>query len=106
MQNHLLTALCIGICAGLIDVIPMLIQKLNKHYCLSAFLHYLFLGLIIPFINCGIPLWITGLIVSLLSAVPLILLVYPSDKKAIFPMIIFSLVLGAGIGLAGAKWIV
>jgi len=31
--------------------------------------------------------------------------VFPRDKKAIIPMIIFSLILGAGIGIAGAKFI-
>jgi hypothetical protein len=33
------------------------------------------------------------------------IIVYPKDKKAIIPMIVFALILGAGIGIAGAKFI-
>jgi hypothetical protein len=33
------------------------------------------------------------------------MIVYPKDKKAIIPLILFSLILGAGIGLAGANFV-
>ena len=104
-MNNLFIALFIGIVAGIIDVIPMLIQKLDKVSCISAFSHYLVLGLIIPFIHWGIEPWLTGLIVSVLSAIPIMIIVYPKDKKAIIPIAIFSIVLGICIGLAGDKFI-
>lgn len=50
-MNHFLTALIIGIAAGIIDVVPMILQKLDKRACLSAFMQWLFLGFIIPFVQ-------------------------------------------------------
>jgi len=104
-MNNLLIAIIIGLIAGIIDVIPMIIQKLDKTANISAFVHYFVLGLIIPFVDWGIPHWIKGIIIALLAAIPMMIIVYSKDKKAIIPMIIFSLILGAGIGLAGARFI-
>ncbi len=104
-MNDFFIAIIIGLVAGLIDIIPMIIQKLDKRDTISAFVHYFALGLIIPFMNWGIAPWITGVVIALLTSVPIMIIVYPKDKKAIIPMIVFSLILGAGIGIAGAKFI-
>jgi hypothetical protein len=61
--------------------------------------------LIIPFVSWPITPWIKGIIIALLTAVPIMIIAFPKDKKAIIPMIVFSLILGAGIGFAGAKFI-
>lgn len=104
-MNDILIAVIIGLVAGLIDVTPMIIMKLEKVANISAFVHYFVLGLIIPFVNWDIDPWLKGIIISFLSALPVMIIVYPKVKKAIIPMIVFSLILGAGIGIAGAKFI-
>ena len=104
-MNNILIATIIGLVAALIDVIPMIIQKLDKTSCISAFIHYFVLGLIIPFVNWELTPWLKGMVISLMMALPVMVIVYSKDKKAIIPMTIFSLVLGAGIGIAGAKFI-
>lgn len=104
-MNNIVIALLIGFIAGLIDVIPMIIQKLDKTSCISAFIHYFVLGFIIPFVNWDLAPWIKGMIISLLMSIPVMVIVFSKDKKAILPMIIFALILGAGIGIAGAKFI-
>lgn len=104
-MNDFLIAIIIGLVAGLIDVTPMIIMKLEKAANISAFVHYFVLGLIIPFVGWDVAPWIKGIIISVLSALPVMIIVYPKDKKAIIPMIVFSLILGAGIGIAGAKFI-
>ena len=104
-MNNFLIALVIGIIAGIIDVIPMIIKKLDKFSNLSAFLHWVILGLIIPFVDWNIEPWAKGLILGELSAIPIMIMVYPKDKKALIPMIIFSAILGIGVALAGVKFI-
>jgi len=104
-MENLLIALVIGFVAGIIDVAPMIIQKLDKFSCVSAFVHWLALGLIIPFVNWGMQPWLKGIVIAVLTAIPVIILVYPNDPKAVIPMVIFSVVLGAGVGIAGAKFI-
>jgi len=104
-MNEILIALLIGIIAGTIDVIPMIIQKMDKYANLSAFFHWLVLGLIIPFVSWDIAPWLKGLIIAEISSIPILLIVAPKDKKAIIPISIMSAVLGIGVGLAGAYFI-
>lgn len=104
-MNNFLTAIVIGTVAGIIDVIPMIIMKLEKTANISAFIHYFVLGIIIPFVHWNINPWITGIIISFLSSVPVMIIVYPADKKSLIPMFVFSIVLGAAIGMTGAKFI-
>lgn len=104
-MNDILIALTIGIIAGIIDVIPMIIKKLDKFSNLSAFSHWVILGLIIPFVDWNVEPWVKGLILGVLSAIPIMIMVYPKDKKALIPMIIFSAILGIGVAIAGAKFI-
>jgi hypothetical protein len=104
-MNDFLIAILIGLVAGLIDVTPMIIMKLEKVANVSAFVHYFVLGLIIPFVGWDLAPWLKGMMISFLSALPVMILIYPKDKKAIIPMIMFALILGAGIGIAGAKFI-
>ncbi len=101
-MNHILIALAIGIIAGIIDVIPMIIQKMDKYANLSAFTHWLVLGLIIPFVSWGIAPWIKGLIIGEISAIPILFLVATNDRKAIFPITIMSAILGIAVAIAGS----
>lgn len=104
-MNDFLIAVIIGTVAGLIDVVPMIIMKLDKVASISAFTHYFVLGLVIPFVDWGLSPWLSGIIISFITALPVMIIVFPKDKKALIPMSIFSIVLGAAIGLAGAKFI-
>ena len=104
-MNDVLIALLIGVMAGIIDVIPMLIQKMNKAANLSAFTHWVVLGLIIPFVSWDIAPWLKGLIIAELSAVPVLFMVGAEDKKAVLPIVVMSALLGAAVGAAGKYFI-
>lgn len=104
-MNDILIALLIGIIAGIIDVIPMIIQKLDKAANWSAFFHWVVLGLLIPFVDWEIQAWLKGLIIGELSAIPILIMVYSKDKRSIVPIILFSAILGIGVAIAGAKFI-
>jgi len=104
-MSKIFIALLIGITAGIIDIIPMIIQKESKFATSSAFVHWIVLGLIIPFVNWGIAPWLTGLIIGELSGIPVALMVFPKDKKALAPILIMSAILGTLVGFAGGKFI-
>lgn len=100
-MNFLLTLL-IGIIAGVIDVLPMIKMKVDKYSTLSAFVYYV----IVPFIIFGNNWfgdlwWLRGGIVSILMAIPVIILVAKEDKKSPIAMIVMSIVLGSIIGVVG-----
>jgi len=98
-------ALLIGIIAGFIDVIPMIIQHLNWYANLSAFIHWIVLGLIIPFVNWNIPSWIKGSIIGILTAVPVTIITMETGFKSILPILVASVILGAFVGSAGKKYV-
>lgn len=104
-MHNLFIAILIGIVAGAIDALPMVIQKMDKMASLSAFAHYFVLGIIIPFVQWDIAGWLTGLIVALLSAIPVMTMVLPKEKKAFYPMLMSAIFLGAGIGWIGEMFI-
>ena len=104
-MENILIALSIGVVAGIIDVIPMLILKSGRSANLSAFFHWVFLGLIIPFVSWDIQPWLKGLIIVELAAVPVLCVVTGEDKKAVVPVVVMSAVLGIAVGVAGATLI-
>lgn len=104
-MNDILIALVIGVVAGIIDVIPMVVRKMEKAANLSAFFHWVVLGLIIPFVSWNIAPWLKGLIVAELSAIPILFMVAQEDKKAILPITIMSAILGIAIAIAGKAFI-
>ena len=101
MKNFLLTFI-IGIIAGLIDILPMLKMKLDKYSISSAFIFYFFMPFVILNINLfGMAWWLKGAVISLMLAVPVIIIAAKSDKKSIVPMFVMSIVLGTLIGVVG-----
>ncbi len=98
-------ALIIGIIAGIIDVIPMMIQKMERSANLSAFSHWVVLGLIIPFVSWDIAPWLKGLIIAEISAIPVLFMVASKDKKAILPISVMSAILGVAVAVAGKAFI-
>jgi hypothetical protein len=101
-MKTLLISIAIGIAAGIIDIVPMLLQKMDKRAIVSAFLQYFFVSIIIVNIHLpGIPWWLQGGIISLALACPILVIVSGADKKAVPVIAIMSVVLGTLIGIAG-----
>ncbi|MFH1073882.1 MAG: hypothetical protein V1752_02230 [Candidatus Firestonebacteria bacterium] len=101
-MRTLLISMVIGLVAGVIDIIPMIVQKLERRAVISAFLQYFFVSIIIVNINLpGIVWWLQGGIISLSLALPIIIIVAEKDKKAVPIIAGMSIVLGTLIGIAG-----
>jgi len=101
MRLFLLTLLT-GVVFGTIDILPMLKMKLDKHATISAFVFYL----IIPFIIYntdlfGMAWWLKGTVITLLLALPVIVLVAKEGWKGVIPIVAMSIVLGTLIGVVG-----
>ena len=101
-MNTLVLSILIGFVAGIIDITPMLIKKLDMRATFSAFLQYLFLGIII--VNIDLPYviwWLEGGLISLAFTLPIVLIVSKGDKKSVPIIIANSIILGTLIGIAG-----
>ena len=101
-MNTLLLSILIGIAAGVIDIIPMIIQKLDKRATISAFLQYFFVSIII--VNIDLPYvvwWLQGGLISVALALPVVVLVSGQDRKAVPIILSMAAILGTLIGIAG-----
>ena len=80
-MDKLLFSAIIGLVAGVIDIIPMVMQKLPRYSTVSAFFHYFFVSIII--LNVDIPhisWWLEGGVVGLALTIPMLIQVGHSDK--------------------------
>jgi hypothetical protein len=103
MENIILT-LIIGIAAGIIDIIPMIIQKMDKYSIISAFVQWMVVTFVILNIDFGVANWLKGLIVAVLMAAPIAILVAKKELKSIIPIFVMSAVLGSIVGFVGDKF--
>lgn len=101
-MKEIVLTLLIGVIAGVIDILPMIKMKLDKYSTASAFVHYLIAPFIIFNTNLfGMLWWLKGGVITLVLALPVIILVAKDDKKSAVPMAVMSVVLGTLMGTAG-----
>ena len=101
-MDKLLLSVIIGLVAGIVDIIPMIIQKLPKYSTVSAFIHYFFISVIIVNIDLPhIPWWLEGGLISFALMVPMLIHVGHTDRKAVPVITVNSVVIGTLVGIAG-----
>jgi hypothetical protein len=101
-MRTLLISMIIGVVAGIVDILPMLLQKMDKRAVVSAFLQYFFVSIIIVNIDLPrMPWWLQGGIISLALASPILVIVSGANRKAVPIIAAMSVVLGTLIGIAG-----
>ena len=99
-MTEFIIALAIGIAAGAIDVLPMLNKQIPRISILFIFSQWTVIGLLIPFVNWDLALWLKGLIIGTLGMVPVAIITFPRNRKALPGIILYGAILGAAIGLA------
>jgi hypothetical protein len=101
-MKPLLISMVIGVAAGLLDILPMIAQRLEKRAIISAFLQYFFVSIVIVNINLpGIAWWVQGSLISLALALPVIIIVSEKDTKSVPIIACMAIILGGLIGIAG-----
>jgi hypothetical protein len=108
-MDKLVGGILIGIVAGMVDIAPMIVQKLDKRTVISAFLQYLFVSILI--VNIDLPhiaWWLEGGLIALMMAIPVVLVVSAapnllttSASRTISVILGMSVILGTLTGIAG-----
>lgn len=93
MLNHFEMSLAVGAVAGVLDVIPMLFQKLPARSCFSAFFVYFFASVIVfhstlPYL----PWWAQGMGVTAMLMIPVVFTFSGRERSAI-PIVVFNALL-------------
>lgn len=101
-MDKLVFSVIVGLVAGAIDIIPMIIQKLPRHSTVSAFFHHLFVSIII--LNVNIPhivWWLEGGVIGLALAIPMLIQIGNLDRKSLPIIALNAVILGTLVSLAG-----
>lgn len=101
-MDTLLLSVVIGTVAGTLDILPMVIQRLERRAIISAFLQYFFVSIIIVHIDIPhVVWWLQGGLISVALALPIVCIVSTTDKKTVPIILSTAAVLGTLIGIAG-----
>jgi cytochrome b561 len=102
-MEKFLISLGIGMGAALVDVLLTYKYEANKYTLAAIAVHWLAVGLFMPYIDLGTAVWLKGLLVGLALALPFMVMEIPKDPKAIIPMVIFSPIMGIVIAVVSDK---
>ena len=95
MTTKMKTGILIGLGAGIIDVIPMLIQKLSWDANLSAFTLWIVVGFMLSVTTLPVKgLW-KGLVISFLILLPNLFIIGWKEPLSLIPICIMTSVLGS-----------
>lgn len=103
MNKNILIGLSLGIVAGVLDVIPMLLQGLTWDANLSAFFLWVVSGFMLATSNLKTNPILKGIIISFLCLLPSIFIIGWHDPISLLPIGGMTLILGALLGFGYDK---
>jgi len=92
--------LLLGMVAGIIDVIPMLMQNLTWDANLSAFAMWIVVGFLISTSDLKINSIIKGILTAFLVLVPTAILIGWKEPVSLIPVTIMTTILGGLLGFS------
>ena len=87
-----------GFIAGVIDIIPMILQKLTWDANLSAFSLWIIIAFIISTSTIKIHPILKGILISFLTLLPSSILIGWKEPINLIPIFIMTLILGGALG--------
>ena len=105
MKRKIFFGTIFGVIAGIIDIIPMMIQNLPIYSILSAFSMWVILGFIINTSALKINGMLKGLLLSFLVILPTAILIAQAEPISLIPISIMTVLLGALLGFISDKFV-
>lgn len=99
-MNHIVIGVLLGVVAGIIDVIPMVIKKLTWDANISAFAMWIAAGFFISVININIHPALEGILVASITLLPSAILIGWKEPKSLIPILPITFLLGGLLGLS------
>jgi len=88
----------LGTIAGIIDVIPMIIQKLTWDANISAFTMWIVVGFLIATVGLKIKPVLKGILIGFLVLLPSAILIGWKEPVSLIPIVIMTLILSSLLG--------
>jgi hypothetical protein len=94
-MKKILIGVLVGVGTGIIDVIPMLIQKLSWDANISAFSAWVIIGFLIATSDLKINGIAKGLLISFLVVIPVAVIIGWKESIVLLPILIMTTILGS-----------
>jgi hypothetical protein len=103
MKHNILIGLLLGLIAGILDVIPMLIQGLTWDANLSAFFLWIVSGFMLATSNLNLQPVLKGIVIAFLCLLPSAFIIGWHEPLSLVPIGVMTLLLGALLGFSYGK---
>ena len=97
-MNRITSGMVLGILAGIIDIIPMIIQNLSWDANLSAFFLWVVSGFLIATSSLKLSPILKGIVISFLVLLPNAFIIGWQEPFSLIPIFIMTLILGSALG--------
>ncbi|HOJ64488.1 MAG TPA: hypothetical protein PLE45_08715 [Spirochaetota bacterium] len=98
-MKKMIIGIIVGSLIGIIDVIPMILQKLTWDANISAFSMWVVIGLFVSLYNYKIPTYIGSIITAFLVLLPCAIIIGWKEPFSLIPISVMTLVLSFLLGL-------
>jgi len=98
--------LLLGAVAGVLDLIPMISQKLTWDANVSAFIMWLVIGFFLTKVDLKMNGFLKGIVISFLVLAPSAVLIGWRDPVVLVPIIVMTAVLGSLLGTGVDRFII
>ncbi|NOU46790.1 MAG: hypothetical protein HOO86_06985 [Bacteroidales bacterium] len=102
-MKKIIIGILLGVVAGIIDVIPMIMQNLTWDANISAFTMWIVVGLLIATIDLKINPIIKGILTAFLVLLPTAILIGWKEPVSLIPIAIMTTILGGLLGFSIKK---
>ncbi len=99
-MNKTLAGILFGGIAGIIDVVPMILQKLTWDANLGAFSLWVVSGFFIATTSLQINSYLKGVLISILVLIPSAFIIGWHQPATLTPIFLMTIILGALLGFA------
>ena len=103
MKNNIVIGLLLGAVAGVLDVIPMMLQRLTWDANLSAFFLWIVSGFMLATSNLRLHPVLKGMVIPFICLLPSIFIIGWNEPLSLVPISVMTLILGALLGFAYGK---
>ena len=103
MRKKILFGIGLGIIAGLIDLIPMILQNLPWNANISAFSMWLVIGFLVSVTELKINDILKSILIAFLVLLPSLFIIGVQDPFSLIPIIVMTLLLSSMLGFAYGK---
>jgi glycopeptide antibiotics resistance protein len=105
IMKRIKTGILLGVIAGIIDVIPMVMQKLTWDANISAFSMWIVVGFLLATIDLKLNSIIKGILIAFLVLLPTAILISWKEPFSLIPIVVMTTILGGLLGFSIQKTI-